>query len=183
MKHLKNPLGKGLEAHSTAFQCNVKVYWPAPDLFTTRCCSKCKTPCFLCRIRELSIVLQSSRISFDQTGGGRMKNRQQFGRREFLKTTGGALGLFVAATHVPSAIANTAEGVPPPVKPDPAQLKRLLDQMDAKGYQFWSVPRKDGEFLHFLVKATMQGMSSSWGPHTGFLRFGWGSHWRKLSVG
>ncbi len=83
-----------------------------------------------------------------------MKIRQQFGRREFLKTTGGTLGLFVAATHVPSAIADAAEGVPPPVKRDPAQLKRLLDQMDAKGYQFWSVPRKDGEFLHFLVKAT-----------------------------
>jgi len=26
--------------------------------------------------------------------------------------------------------------------------------MEAKGYQFWSVPRKDGEFLHLLVKAT-----------------------------
>jgi len=25
IKHLKNPLGKGLEAHPTAFQCNVKV--------------------------------------------------------------------------------------------------------------------------------------------------------------
>ena len=83
-----------------------------------------------------------------------MKIRQQFGRRDFLKTTGGALGLFVAATHVPSAIGDTAEGGPRPVKRDPAQLKRLLDQMDAKGYQFWSVPRKDGEFLHLLVKAT-----------------------------
>ncbi len=35
-----------------------------------------------------------------------------------------------------------------------AQLQRLLDQMDAKGYQFWSVLRKDGEFLHFMVKGT-----------------------------
>jgi len=25
IKHLKNPLGKGLEAHPTAFQCNVKI--------------------------------------------------------------------------------------------------------------------------------------------------------------
>jgi len=83
-----------------------------------------------------------------------MKIRERFGRREFLKTTGGTLGLFVAATQVPSAIADTGEGFPPPVKRDPAQLKRLLDQMDAKGYHFWSVPRKDAEFLHFLVKAT-----------------------------
>jgi caffeoyl-CoA O-methyltransferase len=101
-----------------------------------------------------------------------MKIRQQFGRREFFKTTGGTLGLFVAATHVPSAVVEAAEGVPPPIKRDPAQLKRLLDQMDAKGYEFWSVPRKDGEFLHFLVKATRarnvleigtsQGFSAIW---------------------
>ena len=40
------------------------------------------------------------------------------------------------------------------VNRNPAELRRLLDEMDAKGYQFWSVPRKDGEFLHLLVKAT-----------------------------
>jgi len=83
-----------------------------------------------------------------------MKSRHPFSRREFLKTKGGGLGLFVAATYVLSAIADTAEGGPPPVKRDPAQLKRLLDEMDAKGTQSWSVPRKDGELLHFLVKAT-----------------------------
>ncbi len=89
-----------------------------------------------------------------QRRGGRMKTKEQFSRRGFLKTTGVVLGLFGAATPVPSAIADTAEGGPPPVKRDPAQLKRLLDEMEAKGYQFWSVPRKDGEFLHLLVKAT-----------------------------
>jgi predicted O-methyltransferase YrrM len=26
--------------------------------------------------------------------------------------------------------------------------------MEVKGHRFWSVPRKDGEFLHFLVKST-----------------------------
>jgi predicted O-methyltransferase YrrM len=31
---------------------------------------------------------------------------------------------------------------------------RLLEEMEARGYQYWSVPRKDGEFLHLLVKAT-----------------------------
>jgi caffeoyl-CoA O-methyltransferase len=84
----------------------------------------------------------------------RMKTRQQFRRREFLKTIGGALSLFTVATHAPSAIVDAAKGDSRPVKRDPAQLRRLLDEMDAKGYQFWSVPRKDGEFLHLLVKAT-----------------------------
>jgi predicted O-methyltransferase YrrM len=83
-----------------------------------------------------------------------MKTSQQFARREFLKTTAGALSLFATATYVPPAIAETMEDGPPPVNRNPAQLRRLLDEMDAKGHQFWSVPRKDGEFLHFLVKAT-----------------------------
>jgi predicted O-methyltransferase YrrM len=44
--------------------------------------------------------------------------------------------------------------------------------MDASGYQYWSVPRKDGEFLHFLVKVgrarealevgTSHGFSAIW---------------------
>jgi len=83
-----------------------------------------------------------------------MKTRQQFRRREFLKTIGGTLSLFTVATHAPSAIVDAAEGDTRPVKRDPAQLRRLLDEMDAKGHRFWSVPRKDGEFLHLLVKAT-----------------------------
>ena len=83
-----------------------------------------------------------------------MKTRKKFGRREFLKTTGGALSLFAMGNHVSSAIADAAEDSPRPIKRDPAQMKRLLDEMDAGGYQFWSVPRKDGEFLHLLVKAT-----------------------------
>ncbi len=83
-----------------------------------------------------------------------MKTRQQFRRREFLKTTGGALGFFSLVAQVPSALADVVEGLPGSVKRDPAQLRRLLEDMDAKGYQYWSVPRKDGEFLHLLVKAT-----------------------------
>ena len=83
-----------------------------------------------------------------------MKTRQQFRRREFLNITGGALGFFSLAAQVPSAFADVVEGLPGSVKRDPAQLRRLLEDMDAKGYQYWSVPRKDGEFLHLLVKAT-----------------------------
>lgn len=83
-----------------------------------------------------------------------MKTGLQFRRREFLKTIGKALGFLAAVTHVQPATVDAAEGEPGPVKRDPAQLRRLLNEMDAKGHLFWSVPRKDGEFLHLLVKAT-----------------------------
>lgn len=86
--------------------------------------------------------------------GDHMKTRQPFSRREFLKTTGGTLSLFTLATHVPPSVANAMEAVSQRVKRYPAHIQRLLDEMDAEGYQFWSVPRKDGEFLHFLIKAT-----------------------------
>jgi predicted O-methyltransferase YrrM len=101
-----------------------------------------------------------------------MENRRPFSRRSFLKTTGVVLSLFPAATHVPLAIANVPEDGPPPVKRNPAQIKKLLEEMDAKGHQFWSVPRKDGEFLYLLVKAvrarsvlelgTSHGFSAIW---------------------
>jgi caffeoyl-CoA O-methyltransferase len=83
-----------------------------------------------------------------------MKGEQPFSRREFLKTTGGTLSLLAMAPRVSPVIADPVEGGPQPVKRDPAQLKRLLDEMEAKGYQYWSVPRKDAEFLHLMVKAT-----------------------------
>ena len=101
-----------------------------------------------------------------------MKPGEQLKRREFFKVTGEVLGLFAAVTSLPPAIVDAAEGDLRPVQRDPAQMKRLLDQMDAKGYQFWSVPRKDGEFLHFFVKAvraknvlevgTSHGFSAIW---------------------
>jgi len=83
-----------------------------------------------------------------------METNEQFSRRGFLKKSGVVLGLFAWAAHVRSAIARAPEGGSPPVKRDSAKLKRLLDEMEAKGYQYWSVPRKDGEFLHLMVKAT-----------------------------
>lgn len=83
-----------------------------------------------------------------------MESKQSFSRRGFLKATGVVLSLLEAATHVPLAVADVMEGGPPPVKRDSGQLRRLLDDMDSKGYQFSSVPRKDGEFLHLIVKAT-----------------------------
>ncbi len=101
-----------------------------------------------------------------------MGTRHQVRRREFLKITGRALGLFAVTAQVQSTVVHAAEDDLRPVRRDPALLRRLLNEMDAKGSQFWSVPRKDGEFLHFLVKATRaknvlevgtsQGFSAIW---------------------
>jgi caffeoyl-CoA O-methyltransferase len=81
------------------------------------------------------------------------KKSEQLGRREFLKTLGGGLGLAAVASHVPLS-ATGAEEVLRPVKRDPAALKRLLDSMDSRGYRHLSVPSKDGEFLNLMFKAT-----------------------------
>jgi caffeoyl-CoA O-methyltransferase len=83
-----------------------------------------------------------------------MKTMQKSSRRQFLKTAGGALSFLAVATHDPPAMAAGQEGEPPAARRNATELKRLLDRMDSDGYRFWSVPRKDGEFLHFLVKAT-----------------------------
>jgi predicted O-methyltransferase YrrM len=101
-----------------------------------------------------------------------VKTGKRFRRRDFLKTVTGALSLFATSANIPESIAGAAEGDSRPVKRDPVQLRRLLDGMDAKGYSFWSVPRKDAEFLHLMVKATRarnvlelgtsQGLSAVW---------------------
>lgn len=70
-------------------------------------------------------------------------------RREFLATAGGLFSLAAAPPHA------AATGVGPgAASRDPAALRRLLEEMEAHGARYWSVPRKDGELLHFLVKAT-----------------------------
>jgi caffeoyl-CoA O-methyltransferase len=82
-----------------------------------------------------------------------MKTREPFTRREFLEITGGTLSLCTVTALLP-ATADSGQGDPRPVRGNPSQLKRLFEQMEAQGTRFWSVPRKDGEFLHFLMKAT-----------------------------
>ncbi len=64
------------------------------------------------------------------------------------------MSLFAGAATPLPAIVDAGESDPSVVKHGPARLERLLDEMNARGYQFWSVPRKDGEFLQLLVKAT-----------------------------
>jgi predicted O-methyltransferase YrrM len=64
------------------------------------------------------------------------------------------MSLFAGATTPRPAIVEARGSDPSVVKHNPARPEKLLDEMDARGYQFWSVPRKDGEFLQLLVKAT-----------------------------
>ncbi len=82
------------------------------------------------------------------------------------------MGIIAAATHLPPGVAVAAESAPQPSARNPAQLKRLLDEMDERGAAAWSVPRKDGKFLHLMIKATRaknvlelgtsQGFSTIW---------------------
>jgi len=97
-----------------------------------------------------------------------MKAHESSERRAFLKK----VGLFTVASFLARSRIEGAERVPTAIKRDLSRLKRLLEQMEAKGHQFWSVPRKDGEFLYFMVKAvqakhvlevgTSQGYSAIW---------------------
>ncbi len=73
-----------------------------------------------------------------------MPSRGTVKRREFLAAAGGLLGL--AAAPQPASVADAALR-------DPAAPRRVLAEMDAQGARYWSVPRRDGELLHFLVKA------------------------------
>jgi predicted O-methyltransferase YrrM len=78
-----------------------------------------------------------------------MSSKRTVKRREFLAAASGLLSL--AASPQRARAADAASG---PAIGDPARLRRLLEEMEAQGPQYWSVPRKDGELLHFLVKAT-----------------------------
>lgn len=78
-----------------------------------------------------------------------MRRKHTVRRREFLAAAGGFLSVVASTSHGAAGDAG-----PGKVKRDPAGLRRLLEDMDVQGHRYWSVPRKDGEFLHFLVKAT-----------------------------
>ena len=101
-----------------------------------------------------------------------MKEDDRCRRRDFLKTAGTSLALFTLAGPFPPEGAAAAQDDLRPVKRDPVKLRKLLADMDARGGYYLSVPRKDGEFLHLLVKAcrarnilelgTSHGFSAIW---------------------
>jgi predicted O-methyltransferase YrrM len=96
-----------------------------------------------------------------------MRSERKVRRRAFLAGGASFLGLMATAEY-----GNAGDAGPGTVQRDPAKLRRLLDGMDAQGPRFLSVPRKDGEFLRFLVKVaraqrvleigTSQGFSAIW---------------------
>jgi len=83
-----------------------------------------------------------------------MKPSDHSGRRTFLRGTGGALTLLALASPLPAAAPQAGSRGAPATTRDLSRVQGLLREMEAKGSEFWSVPRQDGEFLHFLVKAT-----------------------------
>lgn len=69
-------------------------------------------------------------------------------RREFLGRTAGPLTLLSLAGRLATRGALAAPAADPPA------LKKLMDEMEAKGREFLSVPRKDGQFLNLLIKTS-----------------------------
>jgi predicted O-methyltransferase YrrM len=72
-------------------------------------------------------------------------------RRQFLETTTSSLGFLSLLGGAGSWSALDAAAAD---KPDKEALKKLLGEMEAKGREFLSVPKKDGQFLNLLIKAT-----------------------------
>jgi len=75
-------------------------------------------------------------------------------RRAFLRGTGGARTLLALANPLLSPAPQAGSGGETATAGGPSRLQGLLREMEAKGSEHWSVPRQDGEFLHFLVEAT-----------------------------
>jgi predicted O-methyltransferase YrrM len=76
------------------------------------------------------------------------------GRREFLERASGLAGLLAIGALAPAAFAQTGDAARPPSKTDPARIRKILDEMESKIGRYWSTPRRDGELLHLMVKAT-----------------------------
>ena len=64
------------------------------------------------------------------------------------------MGLFAMGTLASTALARAGTAVLQPSKADPSRVRKILDEMESKIGRYWSTPRKDAEFLHFMVKAT-----------------------------
>jgi len=85
---------------------------------------------------------------------GSMKADFHLSRRELIQKAGLTLGFIPPALGLFLDPRNAAADPFQGARKDRTSLRELLMEMDAKGHQFWSVPWKDGEFLHFMVKAT-----------------------------
>ncbi len=82
-----------------------------------------------------------------------MTATHEIDRRKFFKTTSTAAGLipFIGGFRVGNAFGAESSGKREHNSGEAAE--KALAEMEAKGGQFLSVPRKDGQFLNLLVKA------------------------------
>ncbi|HTZ38980.1 MAG TPA: class I SAM-dependent methyltransferase [Syntrophales bacterium] len=90
-------------------------------------------------------------------------------RRDFFTTA--AMGLFAMGTLASPAQSRAEEERKLP-QIDPERVRKVIEEMEPKIGRYWSTPRKDAEFLHFMVKAaratrvlevgTSQGYSAIW---------------------
>ena len=82
-----------------------------------------------------------------------MKQSNEIKRREFLKSATGVAGLAALFDGFSTLSGFGAEGGQTAAPKNREALDKLMAEMEVKGGQFLSVPRKDGQFLNLLVKA------------------------------
>ena len=100
-----------------------------------------------------------------------MKATQRMKRRQFITSAVGAVGLVGFVNDHGSTTSSAAE-TSTRGSVNQAALQGLMEEMETKGRQMLSVPRKDGQFLNLLIKAaraknvlevgTSQGYSAIW---------------------
>jgi len=73
-------------------------------------------------------------------------------RRQFLHQAGGALGVISLGQALAFPSARAAESTAELEKKAKAELEKIMKEMEAQGKGYLAVPRKDGQFLNWLVK-------------------------------
>lgn len=99
-----------------------------------------------------------------------MAEKYELKRRDFFKITASALGICLSADHTYPSIVHSKEEIWP--KKIGKEVQGLLKEMEAQSNRYWSVPKKDGEFLNFFLRTirakqvlevgTSQGYSAIW---------------------
>lgn len=83
-----------------------------------------------------------------------MNQIHEIKRREFLRTTSGAAGLAALWEGLKPATGFAAAAAEKPGLINKTAPEKIMSELEAKGPKFLGVPRKDGQFLNLLVKAT-----------------------------
>lgn len=99
-----------------------------------------------------------------------MTDKYKIKRRDFFLITAGATAAWLGKDHIFPRLGEGREEFWP--KKINKETHLLLKEMEAQSHRYWSVPRKDGQFLNFLIRAmrakrvlevgTSQGYSAIW---------------------